>query len=84
MGIALVLQLIQQAVGVYGAFKGTAAAAKLDAQVQDAASVITALTPLVQQFADGKEVTEDDVRAALAGKDQALAAFDAEIKRRGG
>lgn len=54
-------------------------------QITDAALVIQALTPLVEQFANtGKEATPEEVAIALDGMDSALAAFDAEIKRQGG
>lgn len=80
MGAILsVIPLIQTALGVIGAFKGTPQVAKVTAQVQDALGVVTALTPLVQQFASGQEVTPEDVRAALAGKDKALSDLDAQI-----
>ncbi len=79
-----VLPLINTALGILGQFKGSAVQAKATGYVQDAVGVINALTPLVNQFANGKEVTPEDVRVALAGKDQALADFDAEIKKHGG
>jgi hypothetical protein len=79
--IASLLPMIQAALGVIGAFKGSAAQAKTTSKVQDAISVVAAVTPLIQQFGAGTEVTEDQVRAALAGMDAALADFDAEIAR---
>lgn len=82
--ILTILPLIQSALGILGQFKGSAAQAKATGYIQDAVGVVTALTPLVQQFTGGKEVTQDDVRAALAGKDKALADLDAEIKKHGG
>jgi hypothetical protein len=75
------LPMLNSAIGVFGAFQGTAAQAKMSGTVQDALGVITALTPLVQSFASGTEVTPEQVRVALAGKDAAIAAFDAEIAR---
>jgi len=81
--LALLLPLIQSAVGVLGAFKGSAAQAKATGYVQDAVGVITAISPLVDQFANGKEITPDDVKAALAGKDAALAQLDALIAAKG-
>ena len=81
--LALILPLIQSAIGVLGAFKGSAVEAKATGYVQDATSVITALSPLVDQFANGHEVTPDDVKAALAGKDAALAQLDALIAAKG-
>lgn len=82
--IAALLPLLNTALEVFGQFKGSAAQAKATGYVQDALSVINAATPLVQQFGNGIEVTPDQVRAALAGKDAALAAFDAEIAKHGG
>jgi len=78
------LPIFNTALGVIGAFTGNAQAAKATGYVQDAVAVVTALTPLVQQFAGGQEVTQDQVRAALAGKDAALASFDAAIAAAGG
>jgi hypothetical protein len=49
----------------------------------DAMSVASALTPLIQQrLAGGKPVTDEDVRAALDGKDAALARLDLLIAQR--
>ncbi len=78
------LPLLNTALGVFGQFKGTAAQAKATGYVQDALSIVNVVTPLVQQFGNGKEITPDQVRAALAGKDKALADFDAEIAKHGG
>lgn len=82
--IATLLPVLQSALNVFGAFEGSAAQAKASAAVQDAVGVIQAVVPLVQSFSAGTEVTEDQVREALAGKAAALAALDAEIARRGG
>lgn len=85
MGAILsILPMLSQAIGVIGSFTGNAQAAKVSGVVQDAVGVVTALTPLVQKFGAGEEVTPDDVRTALAGKDKALADFDAAIKAKGG
>lgn len=75
------VSIAQSAMSVIGSFTGQAHAAKLNGQLQDAVSVVNAVTPLINQFASGTEVTEEQVRAALAGKDTALASFDAEIAR---
>jgi hypothetical protein len=49
----------------------------------DAMSVAQALTPLIQQqLTTGKPATDEDVRAALAGKDAALVRLDALIAQR--
>lgn len=82
--ILAVLPLLQSAISTIAAFKGDAAAAKTTGYVQDAASVIAAVTPLVQSFANGNEVTPDDVKAALAGKDAALSEFDKLIAQKDG
>lgn len=53
--------------------------------VNEAMATVTALMPLVQQHLSGqKSVTEEDVRAALAGKDAALSRLDAEIAKQEG
>ena len=82
--ILSILPILQSALAVFGAFKGTAAQAKVSTIVQDALSVVDALTPLVQSFGKGKEVTPAMVKKALAGKEAALAAFDAEIAKHKG
>lgn len=82
--ILSILPLIQSALSVIGSFKGSASLAKTTGYIQEAVGVVTALTPLVQQFGSGAEVTPDDVRAALAGKDKALAEFDELIAKKGG
>lgn len=82
--IATILPMLQSAISIISSFKGTAQAAKLTGYVQDAVGMVTALTPLVQQFGEGKEITEADVRTALAGKDAALATLDDLIAQKGG
>lgn len=87
MGAILsVVSMISQATGIIGAFNGGAKAAKFSGAVQDAVSVVTALAPLVTQFGKGEDVTPEQVREALAGKDAALVEFDKLIaeKDRGG
>ncbi len=74
--ILSILPLLNTALGVIGAFNGSAQLAKTTGYVQDAVSVVNALTPLVAQWGDGKDVTDEDVRNALAGKDAALKQFD--------
>ena len=81
MPITTILSLISTAVDVVKSFNGSAAVAKATGYVQEAVGVISALTPLVQQFGNGKEVTLEDVRAALAGKDAALATLDEAIAK---
>lgn len=78
------VSMIQTALAVVGSFKGSPQVAKVTGYVQDAVAVVNALTPLVNQFAAGQDITEDDVKAALAGKDAALKMFDDLIKQKGG
>lgn len=77
--IISVISMIQTALGVVSAFKDSPQVAKATGYVQDAVSVVNALTPLVTQFASGTDVTPADVKAALAGKDAALFEFDRMI-----
>lgn len=74
--ILTAVSLIQTALSVVGTFRGSPQLAKTTGYVQDAVLVIGALTPLVQQYANGQDVTPEDVRNALAGKDAALKQFD--------
>lgn len=88
--ITSVLGMINPAIGVIGSLIGSFAGKsdvsakfdKISSQVQDAAGVVTALAPLVQQFADGNDVTPGEVRDALAGMDDRLAEFDRLIKEK--
>lgn len=75
-GILAAVQLGRTAFDTIASFSGNAKAAKASAAVQDAVSIIGAVTPLVQSFANGQDVTPEQVKAALAGKDAALAEFD--------
>ena len=82
MGALLsVLPMFQSALWIVSAFQGSAQVAKATGYFTDAVGVISAVTPLIQQFGAGKEVTADDVRAALAGMHTALSAFDDEIAK---
>lgn len=82
--ILSILPLINSAFSVIGQFRGDAQAAKVADHVQEAIGVVNALTPLVSSFTSGNEVTAEDMRLALAGKDSALEEFDKLIKARGG
>lgn len=82
--ILALIPLFQSALSVIGAFKGSAVEAKATGYFQDALGIVTAVTPLITQFGNGEEVTPEQVRAALAGKDAALASFDELIKQKGG
>lgn len=86
--IGTILGMINPALGAIGNVVGMLSGAgseapskfdKVAGQVKDAANVATSLVPLLQQFADGKEVTPDDVRAALHGSADALAKFEERI-----
>jgi len=79
MNIAEIVKLLMGASQIVATFRGTAADAAKSVMVQDAIATITALTPIFQQFGDGREVTLEDARVALAGKDAALARLDAII-----
>lgn len=83
--IGTVLGMINPAIGVITSLVGSLSGAgsqtaekfgKVAGQVQDAFGVVKALTPLVEQFSNGNEVTPEEVRAALAGADTALNEFD--------
>lgn len=80
--ILALLPMFQSAIGVIGAFKGNAAAAKVDSAVQDAVSVVKAVTPLIEQFGRGEEVTPEDARQALAGMHAQLDQFDELIAQK--
>lgn len=82
--IAGLMPLVKSAADVIASFTGTAEQASKSSVITDAAEVIAAVSPLVDSFSRGMEVTPEDVRAALAGMDDALDAFDAEIARQGG
>lgn len=82
--IAGLMPLVQQAAGVIAAFQGDAKAAATTQKIADAVEVLNAGAQLAESFSRGIEVTPEDVRAALAGMDDALASFDAEIARQGG
>jgi len=68
--------LLLGAAQIMATFKGDAADAKSSSYVQEAVATLAAITPIVQQFGNGTEVTIEDARAALAGKDAALARLD--------
>lgn len=74
-----VVSMIHSALDVVAKFQGGPELALVSGHVQDAVGVVNALTPLVTQYAAGKEITPEDVRTALAGKNSALAEFDRMI-----
>lgn len=71
--------LLKSAADVLAAFSGSADDALGDSTIQQAAEIISAAAPLVDSFSRGIEVSEADVREALVGMDDSLAAFDAAI-----
>ena len=85
--IAGVIGLINPALSVISAFVGEANASKVTKitdQVKDAVDVVTALSPFVTAFGEGKDVTPEDVRASLANSAERLATFDELISQKGG
>jgi hypothetical protein len=76
-----IMPLLKAAADAIAAFTGNDEAARADSVFTNAAEVFGALTPLIDAFTRGANVTEEDVRNALVGMDQALAGFDAEIAR---
>lgn len=74
--IGTILALIQGATSIVQTFSGDAKLAKTTAYVTEAVGTIAALTPLVEQWASGEEVTLEDARKALEGKDAALSKLD--------
>ena len=79
--LATLISLIQPALGVIGAFQGSATQARIATQIQDAMGVFNAVKPLIDQFTSGTEVTPEQVRAALDRFPDALAVLDAEIAK---
>lgn len=76
MGITAILELIAGAVSVVKAFDGGPDVAKATDYVQEAIGTIAALTPLVQKWGSGENVTLDDAREALDGMHGALTKLD--------
>jgi hypothetical protein len=79
--LASVMPMLRSAIDVIESFSGSAAEAKADDVIQNAADMIGAVVPLIESLRNGEEITPDDVREALAGMDDALGLFDAEIAR---
>lgn len=77
-----VLPLIQDATSIIAAFRGDDPTS--DGKLQQAISVLKELFPLIETFGRGEEVTQEDVRVALAEWDDKIADFDAAIARHGG
>jgi hypothetical protein len=76
------MPIVQAAAQTIAAFTGKDdTAARADDAFQKAAEIIGAVSPLVDSFSRGGEVTIEDARAALADADDALAVLDAEIAR---
>lgn len=79
LAIMSAIELGQKAFGVLSAFKGNQQLAKADAAFQDATKVIAAVVPLVQQYAAGQDVTEQDVRDSFARVGASFDELDALI-----
>jgi hypothetical protein len=79
--ISSVIPILSGAFDVIAAFKGNAQEARQNQPVQDAFDVIKSITPLVNTFVNGTEVSPEQVRAALATKSDALSVFDQEIAK---
>lgn len=75
------MPLIKAAAETIASFTGDDDAARTDNTITNAFDVLGAVVPLIDTFASGGDVDEEDVRQALAGYDQAIADFDAEIAR---
>jgi hypothetical protein len=83
--LTTVLPILSGAVQVLSQFSGVSSTvAKATPLIGEAVGVITSLSPLLDNFSRGQTVTADDVRAALAGKDAALAEFDRVITQKSG
>jgi hypothetical protein len=82
--LAGLMALVKAAADTVAAFQGDASAASTDNKIADAVEVLTAGAQLAESFSRGNEITEEDVRDALVGMDEALADFDAEIQKQGG
>jgi hypothetical protein len=73
------LPLMSSALEALSVFKGSASMARTTDYVQSAINVVSALTPLLQQFSVGAEVNESDVERAITGLDSDIAVLDALI-----
>lgn len=78
------LPIVRKAWDTLEQFTGDAAEASRSSVITDAIEVLSAVTPLIEDFGRGTEITPEDVRGALMDMDTALADFDAEIARQGG
>lgn len=77
-----IVPVLTSALNAIAAFTGSDQAARNSNIITNAVDIIGALGPLVEDFAAGSDVTEEDVRSALAGMDEQLATFDEEIRKR--
>lgn len=78
-GIVTAVELGKRAFDVIAGFSNNASMVKASSAVQDAVNVLNAVTPLVDQFAKGRDITPDDVRIALEREGAALTEFDRVI-----
>lgn len=87
--ITAVLGMVNPAMGVISAFVSalggdSSKVVKVTGAVQDAANVVTAFAPLIDQFVRGEELDLEDARASLVSRNIATAGFDAMIASKGG
>lgn len=76
--------LITEAMETIAQFTGSAEDATRDSAVQDAIEVISGLTPLLEDFGRGTDITLDDARVSLVDMDAAIARLDQEADRQAG
>lgn len=77
--IALAVQLGLKAMNTIASFTSNPGVQAANSAVQDAAKVVQAVAPLVEQYAAGNEVTEDDVRQSFARTGASFDELDALI-----
>lgn len=77
--IKSVLPLLDAALETFKSFQGDDP--KSDTTLQNAADILREGFPLLETFAKGNEVTQEDAEAAFAGYDQAMEDLNAEIAK---
>lgn len=77
--IKSVIPLVDSALDIIKSFQGDDP--KSDNTLQNAVEILGAAFPLIQTFADGDEVTQEDAEEAFAGYDQAQEDLSAEIAK---
>lgn len=73
--------IAQSALDVIKAFTGTPQQASSDSRIGDAMDILKAAIPLIDDWAHGMDITQDDVEAAFVDMDSARDAFRAEIAK---